>query len=570
MNLQIQGKGKVTLSKSDFAAAGGEGSVYVRGATAYKLYGAPDAHGGFAFAPHKMIPLGKIQELSGLSLPDIIRPEDALLDGNGTPVGYTMRAVTDAVCLCQTFPKAYRDRNHLSADDMLRLVQTLQAGVRHVHDAGVLIVDLNEMNFLVDKTHQRVFFIDVDSYQTVHFPATALMDSVRDRHSAVFSKETDWFSFGIVSFQMLMGIHPYKGKHDTLKTLDERMQNNVSVLNASVRLPAVAPPLTVIPEAWRDWYRAVFERGVRIAPPDGLTPVVALAPVTTIRVAGSGSDNFDIEDAGRFDGAVVSIWGAVTLTASGVYVGARRVGDAPPGAVLGVTPLQNAPVLAHLENGKVILTDVLRKQTLPLDLAGQEVTASDGRIYVRQNDKLLEVTLTELPNRLLAGVQVVGQVLGQATRLFEGVAIQNLLGAAFAGLLPASGRFVEVRVPELDTYRIVDARYERGVLAVAGEKGGRYDRLVFRFDERHASYDVRQTGDVAAPDINFAVLDSGVVALMNENETLELFAKTPGSATVKQVPDREVGGDCRLFRHGAQTLIARGDRLYKITMRKSV
>ena len=52
---------------------------------------------------------------------------------------------------------------------------------------------------------------------------------------------------------------------------------------------------------------------------------------------------------------------------------------------------------------------------------------------------------------------------GSPTQLFEGVAIQNLLGATYLGLLPESGKFHEVRVPELDTYKLVDARFERGV-----------------------------------------------------------------------------------------------------------
>ena len=211
-----------------------------------------------------MIAPGKIQELGALSEPDIIRPQNILFDDSGTPVGYTMRALPDAIALCQTFTKAYRERNHMTPDHMLKLVQKLQAGVKHVHAHGVLIVDLNEMNFLVDTTYESIYFIDVDSYQTAHYPATAIMESIRDRHHSTFSQGTDWFSFGIVSFQMLVGIHPYKGKHTTLQTLDERMLANVSVLNKEVRVPGVCQPFSVIPQVYRDWYTAVFERGERV------------------------------------------------------------------------------------------------------------------------------------------------------------------------------------------------------------------------------------------------------------------------------------------------------------------
>ncbi len=266
MDVYVQGR-KVRLTQAEFRAQGGEGAVYVRGGTAYKVYA----------DPAKMIPPAKMGELSALTLPDIVRPQDVLWDGRGTPVGYTMHAVPDALMLCQTFPKAFRDRAGLTPEKSLHLVRALQAGVRHVHGCGLLIVDLNEMNFLVDPQFGHVFFIDVDSYQTPRFPATALMDSVRDRHAQDWDQGTDWFSFAVVSFQMFVGIHPYKGKHPALKTLEERMCANVSVLNPDVSVPATCLPWDVIPTAYREWYRTVFERGHRVPPPDGPQAVITLA-----------------------------------------------------------------------------------------------------------------------------------------------------------------------------------------------------------------------------------------------------------------------------------------------------
>ena len=52
---------------------------------------------------------------------------------------------------------------------------------------------------------QREVF--VDSYQTAHYPATAIMPSVRDWKVPLhdFSELSDWFSFAIVSFQVFLG-----------------------------------------------------------------------------------------------------------------------------------------------------------------------------------------------------------------------------------------------------------------------------------------------------------------------------------------------------------------------------
>jgi hypothetical protein len=62
----VHGKGELRLGRSDFKAQGGEGAVYVKGSTAYKIYANPT----------RAIPLAKIDELSALDQPNIIRPLD--------------------------------------------------------------------------------------------------------------------------------------------------------------------------------------------------------------------------------------------------------------------------------------------------------------------------------------------------------------------------------------------------------------------------------------------------------------------------------------------------------------
>ena len=219
-----------------------------------------------------MISVQKLNELAALSEPNIIRPLDLLLDHRNLPVGYTMRHVADAYSLCQLFPRAFRDRNNLTPELVLNLVQQMHTGVEHVHNHGVLIVDLNEMNFLTSRNFGELFFIDVDSYQTPSFPAKVLMESVRDRHATHFTKESDWFSFAVISFQMFVGIHPFKGTYpalractDKVQLLDARMKANISVLHPGVSVPASCLPFDSIPGTFYDWYHAIFEEGKRLA-----------------------------------------------------------------------------------------------------------------------------------------------------------------------------------------------------------------------------------------------------------------------------------------------------------------
>ena len=553
MDVYVQGK-KVRLTQADFKAQGGEGAVYVRGDTAYKVYA----------DPAKMIPPAKIRELSVLGLDDILRPRDVLLDSARTAVGYTMRSVPDGLVLCQTFPKAFRERTGLTHEKAIHLVRKLQEGVQHVHSQGLLIVDLNEMNFLVDPRFEHVYFIDVDSYQTGSFGATALMESVRDRHATAWSQGTDWFSFAVVSFQTFVGIHPYKGKHPTIKTLEERMLQNVSVFHPDVSLPVVCPPLSAIPAAYREWYRAVLDKGERVAPPTDLNAVIVLrTPARKV----AGGDHFVIRKWREYIGTVVSFAQGITVTTEAVYLHERRCAAAGADVKIGITPQSRHAVLATLEEGRVRLVDLTSQNDLPLSLTADQVMATDARLYVKQGGLLLGIDFVETPHGILPSAKRVGAVLEQATQLFEGVALQNLLGAWYASVLPEGGVCHQVRLPELDGFQVMDARFGGGVLMVVASREGRFQKFVLRFSPDYASHDVRVIGDLATFGINFVVLGHGVCLHLSDEGALEVFQARMGAAGLKVIADSALGGDCLLLKDGTQALFARDNGLYQFSMK---
>ena len=332
------------------------------------------------------------------------------------------------------------------------------------------------MNFLVDPAFGRVYFLDVDSYQTPSFAATALMESVRDRHAAVWNEGTDWFSFAIVSFQMFVGIHPYKGKHPTLKTLEERMTRNVSVLHPDVSVPAACLPFDIIPRPWRDWYHAVLDCGQRVPPPRDL-PAVIVIPKQTERQ--TGSDLFRIERHWECDGTIIALTAGVVVTTEAIYLNGRRHADARPGTKIGLTPHGKQPIAATLEHGQVRLFDPTRGQALSCDIAGEQLMATEGQLYVKHGVALREIGFLEMPGRLLPQVKTVGAVLENATQLFEGVALQNLIGAWYASLLTGHGVCHQVRLAELDGAQVLDAKLQGGVLMVVAARAGRYEKLIF-------------------------------------------------------------------------------------------
>lgn len=557
MDLFIQGKGRVRLTQADFVARGGEGAVYAKGDVAYKVY----TDFSRAISP------AKIRELAVLDRPAILRPREVLLDGDHRVAGYTMRRVQDAQPLCRLFTRAFRERQAITPARVTALVRKLQEGVEYVHRQGMLIVDLNEMNFLLDASLQEVLFIDVDSYQTPGFPATALMDSIRDRHASGFSRETDWFSFGIVSFQMFVGIHPYRGKHPTLADLDTRMQANASVLDPCVTLPQSCYPLDTVPRPYLEWYRELFQEGKRLPPPDD----GGAAPSLCVSVpAAPAGDRLRVAVLQRLPAHVVSVLptgaGLAVLTSDGLHVNGRRHA-VPTDARLALSPRLGHIVAAWARGGRLVLFDGSAGRAIEADLRATSVTVSEGRLYVHRGEGLCEVEFIELPGGLRAALKAVGNALEHATHLYDGLAVQSLLGSCYVSLFPRSGSCYPVRLPELDPYRIVDGRFERGVLMLAAEQHGRYDRFVLRFAPDYRTYDLRRTPDVTYAGLNFVVLENGVCVHLAETEELELFPARKDAPERRVVKDAGLAG-ARLFKDGTRLLFSRGKGLYAATLRE--
>lgn len=555
----VQGGPAVTLGPAEFVARGGEGAVYVRGDVAYKLYDDLD----------RVIPADKLRELAAIGAPNVVRPEQLLVDRRGTPLGYTMRYVPDAVALCRLFPRTYRDRHGLTHADVLELVRRLQELVQATHDAGVLVVDLNELNYLVSTAHDAVYAIDVDSYQTAHYPATALMQSVRDPtvRDDAWSVLSDWFSFAVLAFSLFVGIHPYKGRHPTLKGFPARMAAHASVFDPAVAVPKAAYSLDVIPPAWRGWLRAVLQEGARTPPPTG--PVAA---VTLVQVPRSlGGTRLRIREILTLDadirGFVAHRGREVAWTDRGVWVDGRRAGDALSGVLaVGFTPTRAQPVLARRVDGRLVLYDVARRAAIPVDLRADEVMGADGTVYVRSCGRILRVVLSDVGPRVLATTTLAATCAEHATQLFPGVAVQRLFDSTWVTLLPEPGRSHPVQLPELDGAVVVDARLDGGVLMVIAAVEGRYDRLVVRFSDRYDAHDVRRIRDVSPTGLSFTTLPTGVCVAVDEEERLELFSQRVGAAAIRRVEDPAVGADLRLLRWGGTVVFPRGAVLCSMEM----
>jgi len=566
----VKGVGEVNLSQKDFIAKGGQGSVFSKGTIAYKIYEDPS----------KMLPIGKIQELSVLTLPNIIKPEKLLLDKNNTNVGYTMRFV-NGLPLCQLFTKSFRQRNNIDNDSILKLTKDLYSLVDFIHQKNILIVDLNELNFLVDNSFNEIYAIDTDSYQTASYPATVIMDSIRDRHchNNHFTKETDWFSWGILAFQMMIGVHPYKGGHPDFakypldQRMNARMTANVSALHTGSTVPAICQPFDIIPEGLKQWFIAVFDNGKRLAPPKDFVcgKIVVAAIIKQI----SGSHQFEITEMKSYPTEIISYYSCngdrLVLTDKTIHLNGQAKSVPSNDVVFSFTQKMSLPFAVYIENGHVKIFDITNQSQLPFNFSASGLMSVDGRIYIQNDTNVLELNFIELGDSVQVTTKQVGKVLDipGATKVLNGVIIQNMLGRQIASLFPKSGFCYQVGFPELDNYNVVDAKYENNVLVVAAvQRNGHYDRFVFRFSQDFVTYDCRKVENITYTGLNFTVNDAGICILINEEENVEIFSNKKDAGTVKEIDDPAISGDMMLCHDGAKIMFYRGNKIHNFSMRK--
>ncbi len=564
MKVKVKGKA-VTLGKNDFLAKGGEGSVYVKGGKAYKIYE----------DPKKMISTDKMAELGAITSPFVVKPEQVIQNGRGKPIGYTMAYLDKTHPLCQLFTQAFRDRQGVTDEQVLALVQGMRDTVQHIHDASILIVDLNELNFLVSETFEDVYFIDVDSYQTPHFPATALMPSVRDWQIPLgdFTQKSDWFSYACVTFQLLIGMHPYKGKHAKVKGMEQRMQKGISIFSSEVKTPKVCRPLNTIPQQLRDWYEAVLENGKRLAPPltiDSSHSVqLQLIPI-------SSTEDLDIDRYIDATDKILGVWAhrdrllIRTVKNFQYYDTTHLRKQCPPArSEVAVYWHNDKPLIFGInKDGELGCVNMLAGTSTPTHQNAQQIMTYDSRVYTKNKDKVMQLSVTGPDDNPTVGGRIVANVVEKASKLYHGVCIQNMLGSVWVNVLTVPDKSYQVRLDVLDDYRIVDARMEGQVLMVIGAKGGKYDRFIFRFDDTYSAFQMRMIEDVQDIALNFVTLGTGVCVHLTEEEHLEVFAsKYRADFAIKTIEDDELSGDMALFRRPAALMFHRGHEVYSMRMK---
>ncbi|MEE2787247.1 MAG: hypothetical protein VX589_07900 [Myxococcota bacterium] len=559
MRLQCADGRWVDFDHGNFLAQGGQGTVHVFDQHAHKIF----------FEPSQCPTRGKMEALAQIRDARVMAPIAPLIDATSKIRGYTMPLVKDAFPLCRFIPFGVRQREGITPEKVTTWVSAMADIVRNIHRAGVVVVDLNEMNVLMTESDPMVFFIDVDSYQTQHFSATALSDTVRDRHMGPkgFGEDTDWFSFAVVSSQLFMGMHPYRGRHPHLHGLDARMHAHASIFDHGVTCPSQTGPSCPMPSGLRQWYRAIFEGRTRQAPPQDLGAM-------TVRTSPE-LDQFhqlQMEVDQTYDSRV-RYWGrrnenTIVVTEAYVYVNGHQVGRAPSGQIeCGFSRVHDRPVLASWSSmGGLTLWDPLRDQTLAFDMSVTGLTSHRGQLYALAGHRLLGLNCVEVGSDIVIVPKTTATVRRHGTQICRGVAVQTVLGSVYFTLLEVDG-VVTMHWPELDGARIIDALYESGVLWVLSYTDNQYTRWTIRVQSPVGRTHIEQEQLESPCALDGVVLDAGIVVQRTQSDCLKLTHRDPRRSEQRTVSTPAHTAEMKLFARGASLGFVRGAQVGTLRMR---
>ena len=552
--ITLEGHGPLSLSDNDHIATGGEGSVYKKSGYVIKLY----------TDTQKMKRDGmpeKIKLLSAIKHRFIVAPQGLVLNQvSSDPVGYYMDFASGAEALSRFFTNDFRDRSGFTNDNANTLVKGMRETVICAHQHKAVLVDANELNWMAvpGKTPEpRV--IDVDSWAIGKFPAKVIMPSIRDWHSKQFNELTDWFSWGIVTFQIYSGIHPYKGMLDGYKPIEmeRRMKDNASVFSPGVRLNRAVRDFNCIPARLIDWYIATFQQGKREMPPspfDTGVAVNAASHVKRVVVTQTGALVFDKLFYHGADPAVRVFHCGVVLLESG------RLIDLETKKAIGkvdsldceIVKLEKGWLIGENENGRIAFSCIyaasLQKEVLDFQLMTNRLVGYANRLFAVTDQGLTEVNVTFFGNKAILSAKNTWGVLINSTSWFNGVGIQDAMGAMFLVAPFGDNAVTQTRVKELDGLKAVAAKAgNRFITVIAVDKKGEYQKLEFTFSSDYTSYQVVSTL-TDSPELNIAMLPKGVCASIVEDGELVLFVPLNGRSN--KVLDAKIDTQMRLYNWG--------------------
>ena len=158
------------------------------------------------------------------------------------PIGFRMKKIDGKEFAILNGKKACKDYN-VTLKKILEMLLIIKYDLHVLHKFGIIVGDLNERNILFEtNSNLTPHIIDCDSWSITvdgnHYPCQVIMPSYQDPlmkfkdKKAIFTRETDNFSFMLMAFKMLTRMSPFAGTHPKFPDLtpEERIVKGAHII----------------------------------------------------------------------------------------------------------------------------------------------------------------------------------------------------------------------------------------------------------------------------------------------------------------------------------------------------
>lgn len=542
--------------------SGGEGDVYIKDGFAYKIY----------HDINKALSKQKFEELKQLDRPNIIKPESLLYDNQHNIIGYKMKAVSKCYSLSRLVTNDFRTQHNISNEMIYKLIQKMRETIEFIHQKKCLIVDGNEMNYLVDEKFEEVYFIDVDSYQTKNFKANAYSPSTLDplvEAKQKFTIESDWFAFGIITCSLLVGIHPFKGTYKGISLnikkgdIKSRMENKRSIFNDKVAVNSAVRNFSLIPSHYLDWFKSLFENEKRFQAPLNIFDIKTISNEIfkniifdeTIKSIELFQHKSAILEFIKFDDYTFlkDRSNFINLKIKENYKYKNEKTE--------LLFINNIPHLIK-SDGYITLFNLETKTVIDTEVKSDNCFVIDNRIYSIYNSKLQELKF--IMNKLM--ITNNWEVIENSFDLFKNVCVQKISNRNIFYIPYMTESCAIINMKEMENKKIVNAFYKNRMLEVVYYENGIYKRSIIKINTNLKDYIIIHNEETDDLSINAITLNNGVfLSIFNDKEifmTLNKYEKN----TINIVKDKNIEITNKLYNYNNDVYMIIDNKISKISL----
>jgi hypothetical protein len=301
----------------------------------------------------------------------------------------------------------------------------------------------------------------------------------------------------------------------------------------------------------------------------------AIVPVRVILV--QSTNNFEIREVREFDEDIlyfnVSFGNDIIKTKKRLFINSTdyRV-STDVEALFAISDSDAIPIFVKIED------EIIKFHTIDdsyeirdLNVVCTDKMIIDNSIFLKSGSNLIEISFNVFGKKIIPTARNTWTIEQSSSQFFSGVVYQSVMGRAYLAIPVVNpdekSALIKKAIPELDDYKIIDAKYMNHVCIIIGHKDNVYSRITIIFDSKHDKYRINIVEDIDYEPINMLVLDNGICVTITSNDAVEIFLNQPIKDDVKRIEDPDIDSTMKLCKDGTQLRFFKGNKLFTIKMK---